>query len=282
MREMDTAAGMRSTVRKASYSTLDESPTLNGLYRATRRRLPRSTDDVQEEYGRSWASYEARLDESATLHDWLFIESVEGTRQYHNVDGKVTKTRFDHNRFNQKALGDAIERHFPQARSVTEYGCGLGRNLLAMKTRFPEIEFYGYELCAEGVHIAQRAAAKYGIEIQYAQLDYLNCARETFVFPSTDIAFTVHSLEQLPYTNALAIGNILQHVELGSIHIEPIPEKYPLSYWGVIGRIYHDRMNYVRNFDASVRSLRLTKVTHELLRSAANPLVYPSLYVLEK
>ena len=90
------------------------------------------------------------------------------------------------------------------------------------------------------------------------------------------------SLEQLPRSSETAVRNILDHVRLGSIHIEPVPENYPRTLRGMLGRIEHRRVDYLSGFDAVVHSLNLKSVTLRKLTSAHNPLMSPSLYVLRK
>jgi hypothetical protein len=146
----------------------------------------------------------------------------------------------------------------------------------------PELECYGYELCQPGVDVAQAAVAKFGCDVRYAQLDYLNDPPEKYVFPSTDVAFTMFSLEQIPKDSATAVRNILEHAKLGSIHIEPVPENYPMNIRGILGKIEHRKVDYLGGFDKVVRELGLSEVTVEKVASAHNPLMYPSMYILRK
>ena len=95
-------------------------------------------------------------------------------------------------------------------------------------------------------------------------------------------AFTMFSLEQLPRNNITAVRNILERVNLGTIHIEPVPENYPWSLRGILGRIEHRKVDYLSGFDAAVRDLGLKDIHVERLTSAHNPLMSPSLYVLRK
>ena len=62
----------------------------------------------------------------------------------------------------------------------------------------------------------------------------------------------MYSLEQLPVANDRAVRNILSNVNLGSIHLEPVPENYPLTYRGILGRLDHWKADYLRNFERNV------------------------------
>ncbi len=93
----------------------------------------------------------------------------------------------------------------------------------------PQLDVYGYELCPPGVEISRLAAEKFDIPVSYEQLDYLRAPQDRYVFPKTDVAFTMFSIEQLPRDCGVAVGNMLDYVRLGTFHIEPVPENYPIS-----------------------------------------------------
>src|SRR5262249_52641336 len=145
------------------------------------------------------------------------------------------------------------------------YGCGVGRNLLFLKKLLPDVDVYGYELCSEGVSVARSAALKFGLSVSVTELDYVNDSSFRYVLTNTDLGFIMLSLEQLPDQNTLALVNILQHVKLGTIHLEPVPENYPYTFRGLLGRIYSSKANYLKHFDRNVRSLFLTRIVSEVL-----------------
>lgn len=245
-------------------------------------RQTRDTSSVTAEYSSGWSVYRKELERAASLAGWLRIPGVEDLPAMYNVNGRLSYEAFNSLGYYRDILLDALTRHFPQAKSIAEYGAGLGRNVLFLKQAKPELALCGYELCVPGVEIANAAAAKFGIDAHYAALDYLKDPPEKFVFPPTDVGFTMFSLEQLPRDSGGAVASILRHVRLGTIHIEPVPENYPRTLRGVLGRIDHWKADYLSGFDAAVRALDLREVVVERLASAHNPLMFPSLYVLKK
>jgi SAM-dependent methyltransferase len=254
----------------------------SALFTLRRGQQTRDTSAVLDEYTSGWDQYKAFLRKATRLDDWMRIGGLEDLPSFYNVEGRLSFEAFDSADYYRRTLLDCIRRHFPQARSVTEFGCGVGRNLLFLKHARPELQCFGYELCQPGVDVGVAAAAKFGLDVRYAQLDYVNDGPEKYVFPKTDIAFTMFSLEQLPRHNDIAVKNILGRTELGSIHMEPVPENYPLSLRGVLGRIEHRKVDYLAGFDGVVRSLGLPDVRLERMSSAHNPLMFPSLYILKK
>jgi hypothetical protein len=247
-----------------------------------RHQTDRSKQAVEEEYNAGWLQYNAWLDRADSVEQWLRIPGVEDQPGVFNVNGRLTVGAFDSAADYRQTVVDAIRRHFPAARSFTEFGAGVGRNLIAVKQAMAGAACFGYELCQPGVDVARRAASKFGFDIQYAQLDYVNDPTNKYVFPETDVAFTVFSLEQLPTQSGTALRHILPTVRLGTLHLEPVPENYPWTARGVLGRIEHSKVNYLAGFDAAVRGVSGVTVSFERMTSAHNPLMFPSLYVLRK
>lgn len=248
---------------------------------ARRQKVNRDTQAVSTEYDHGWEEYRKYLRSCESISDWLCIPGVEDAPAHYLVDGHVAYEKFHSGGFYRDTLLQTLRENFPGATSITEYGCGVGRNVLFLREELG-IKGYGYELCQPGVEVATEAAQKFGLDAKYAQLDYLNDAPEKFVFPATDVAFTMFSLEQIPRRSEVALQNILRRVKLGAIHIEPVPERYPWSLRGTLGRLEHWKVDYLSGFDASVRRLSLKSVKVRRLRSAHNPLMSPSVYVLIK
>lgn len=254
----------------------------SALFTLRRGQQNRDTLAVLGEYSSGWDQYGEYLQATETLDDWLRIPGVEDVPAYYNVNDRVSYEPFDSSGYYRGKLLSSIRKNFPHARSITEFGCGVGRNLLYLKREMPELDCCGYELCQPGVAVAQAAAAKFRIPVKYAQLDYVKDGADKYVLPETDIAFTMFSLEQLPRSSGTAVRNILDHVRFGSIHIEPVPENYPRTLRGMLGRIEHRKIDYLSGFDAVAHSLKLKNMKLEKMESAHNPLMSPSMYVLSK
>jgi len=245
-------------------------------------RLRRNTEDVLKEYSRGWDFYGQQLDRCRTLEEWLCISSVDDSVRWTHRDGKLLYDNVDTGAFYRKTIKTAIASHFHEVESICEFGCGVGRNLLYMKTMMPAAAVYGYELCREGVAVARAAAAKFGLDVKYQQLDFLEVPSARELFPPADVSFTCFSLEQIPTGVDKALTNILKLSICGTVHLEPVPENYPLTWRGLIGRVDHWKARYVRNFDAAARSSGARIVEKTVLSTSHNPLMYPSLYVLQK
>lgn len=273
---------VKDRVRHVYAPVVQSSPTLTVLtLLAQPKHRTRETSWVEEGYDAVWGAYRGWLDKAQTIEDWLYIHGHDDAVRTHQFEGRLRTQAFDWAEYHMSLVFDAIEKHFPNAKSICEYGCGVGRNVLRAKLRFPHMQCFGYELSSEGARVANDAAKKFGIDAKYAPLDYVNGRPDEYVFGKTDIAFTMFSLEQIPFTNMIGLKNILDHANLGSLHIEPVCENYPWSYRGMLGRIFVRRLDYLRNFDAGVRALPITLAEKQILQTSHNPLMYPSLYVLK-
>jgi hypothetical protein len=266
----------------------DHSPSKLGFLARTagfvlcRPKLRRYVHDVTQEYSEGWSQYRQFLERAASLQDWMRVPGVEDQSAFFNVQDKLCYSRFDSSLFYRNKLLSLLNEHFPSAKTITEFGCGVGRNLLYLKTQQPTLQVQGYELCHPGVSVSRDAAKKFNLDIKYEQLDYLNDPKEKYIHPMADVAFTMFSLEQLPNRCNEALDNILSSVRLGSIHIEPVPENYPWSFRGALGRIDHWKVGYLSGFGDAVRSLEMIDVEVCPLDSAHNPLMFPSAYILRK
>jgi SAM-dependent methyltransferase len=275
---------VKQRLRAAYRSAFETSPTLRMLYYLMKvPSAKRTTTFVDASYSQEWSEFCEILDRTSSVDDWISIPGFDDAPATYIHNGRKTYGRFDANRVWMDEVEKTIRQSFPEARSITEYGCGVGRNVIDLKLRFPSMACYGYELSQAGVDVARAAAKKFGQDVAYAQLDYVKGTAADFVHPPTDLALTVFSLEQIPHASVLAVKNMLDHTNLGSIHMEPVCENYPLSYGGILGRLYTWRVDYLQNFDDGVRALPVADVSYRVLDTSANPLEpRPSLYTLRR
>lgn len=244
--------------------------------------ISRHTNTVQNEYEAGWGSYQNILANCPDLESWLYLRGIEDQPILCNIAGKLSFTAYNMPQFNRSALVECINKEFGQISSITEFGSGLGRNLLYIKKCFPHIKCYGYELCKNGVAMAKAASEKFGIEVEYSQLDFVNDPAEKYIFPKTDVAFTMYALEQIPTASTKAIQHILGAVTKGTIHIEPVVENYPFNLRGIIGKIDHWKIDYLRNFEKNLKKIPHISFSKKQLDTSHNPLMYPSIYCIKK
>jgi hypothetical protein len=244
-----------------------------------RRRKARDKEKVIYEYTKKWRTKHQSLESCETLEDWLYVHTRHPDVWRRN--GKLGTGRdLKPYLVFLKPIEDAIVKYFPHARSITEYGCGSGLNLLYLKEALPSLECYGYELTHEGANLARSAAEKFALNVEFRQFDYVQYKPVDNLFPPTDLALTVLSLEQIPRKHLTALQNIHKNTLLASIHIEPIIEQAPLTPWGLLARIYHRKRDYLQGFMRSVKRHGTTPLVNQRLNDTPSPLTFPSLLIL--
>lgn len=129
--------------------------------------------------------------------------------------------------------------------TIVEFGCGNGRNLLYLKSRYPKINFIGLEISEEGVTLAREIAKAYSLDIEYRVGD-LTKGKDLGL--KADIAFTVHALEQMPRIFSQTVANMAKISGGKIILFEPVPDLYP--WWSTRGLTARARaivIDHVRN-----------------------------------
>lgn len=253
------------------------------LHALTKEKVKRDTEMVTDAYNANWRKFENKLDNSNTIEEWL--DDRDNIKRYSNIEGKWVKQVFDSSTFYREIFSKNLLNHFPKAKSMAEFGCGLGRNLIYMYLKNPNIKYYGFELCQPGVDIANKAAKKFNLPIEYKKLDYLNWLPTNIQMPNIDVGFTIFSLEQIPKQsdNFKSLNNILSQVNIGSLHLEPVAENYPKNLKGLISRIDHRKVQYLTDFSKSINTIPNIKIeSKEVFNTSHNPFMYPTLYVLKK
>ena len=71
-------------------------------------------------------------------------------------------------RARNRLIASAVRRHFPEATSLLEVGCGTGFVLSGLREELPELRLVGSELYAEGLEFAR---ARLGDAVELVELD---------------------------------------------------------------------------------------------------------------
>jgi S-adenosylmethionine-diacylgycerolhomoserine-N-methlytransferase len=130
----------------------------------------------------------------------------------------------------------------PIGGSVLEIGCGTGRNLIALATRYPTARLYGVDISAEMLKSAKASIARHGFydRITLAEADAVTLdPRERFSRPAFDRIFFSYTLSMIPdWRGALAHaagllkpGGRLQIVDFGACEAMPVQAKRVLYWW---------------------------------------------------
>lgn len=274
---------LRSLGRRLYVPLVRRMPVVSlGLLALRGRESRNSASFVRGLYEAHWGEYEARLDVAADLEAWLSIPGFDDTPDTVLDAGRVRYTRLDHVRFLGKTMAEAIREAFPSARTAAEFGSGVGRTLLAVERERPDLQLVGYELAEAGVAVARRAAAKFESRTRYARLDYARDPESAWTFGTTDVAFTVYSLAEVPELAPRALASMLAHVKEGLVLLEASPARYPLTPRGMLGRAYARQRGYLWDLERALREAGARDVSVRSLVTSNNPMLLPSLFVVRK
>jgi SAM-dependent methyltransferase len=151
---------------------------------------------------------------------------------------------------------------------VIELGCGSGRNLLYLKKSGTQNELIGFELSPVSVDLANRAAKKFNLDINFATAD----VTKTIPF-NGDVAavFSVHAFEMMPRIFPDALDRIVQLRPGLAIFLEPIETLWPLNLRGLVSRLRVRQLDRLRHFMAYVEP-RFKVLEKRPLPFASNPL----------
>lgn len=243
----------------------------------------RTTSVVSDTYDNHWGNYEKALDECNSIEEWLWYGTDINAN--YNKNGRFQYGVFNSPKYYRNIIENAITDNFHSPKSISEYGCGIGRNLIYLYLKYPEISYTGYELSKEGVRLANKAANKFNLPIKYYQLDLVISPDSNTDILTSDLGLTVFALEQIPEAdrNRKALENIAARTNMGTIHLEPVVENYPNDLKGRLSKYKHHKDSYLTHFEENLSKIdKLEIILKKTYNTAHNPYMYPSLYVSKK
>lgn len=163
----------------------------------------------------------------------------------------------------------------PQDGTVIEFGSGNGRNLLHLKSRFPERRFAGYELSPVSVDLARALSARFKLPVEFTEAN----ASEPLpaaTAGSADVVFSAHALEMMPRIFPAVIDNMLRTATRHVFFFEPVPELWPNDVRGLASKLRAYAMDRLRGFmpvlEAKARSQGWRIAEAHRLGTSTNPI----------
>ncbi len=126
-------------------------------------------------------------------------------------------------RWRADKLAAVFGTHHPRSTPITEIGCGVGKNLLAL-ARAGYDRLAGYDPAPSAVRAVASLAGRYGLAIETGRFDLLDPDQEVLARLRGQVLFTNLVLEQLPRHVPEALECLLRAAPLEVMHIEPCPE----------------------------------------------------------
>ena len=205
----------------------------------------------------------------AYLKNTPFKDYIHGGEAigYSLLGGKITFGPFAKTLANcQQNIEKKLMPYLKRGATIIEFGCGDGRNLFYLKSKYPGVSFIGFELSEVSVDLATKASQKYNIKVDFFKADISK------KIPSikADAVFSCHALEMMPRIFVGAVENMLQSSE-NVLFFEPIEDFWPFSLRGIVSRMRVKSLDRLTGLvDWLEENARI--LDHQLLQDSLNPL----------
>jgi hypothetical protein len=223
------------------------------------------------------SSRRQELERLETL-DWeSFVYFPEDWSDFVLIDDKVTWGGLRRPRSQLLTrLGGVVSEYARPGATIIEFGSGDGRNLLHLKTMFPDTRFIGLELSDVSVQLSREAAKKFGLDVEFLEA---NVCEELPNLPRSDdvtLAYSSFALEMMPRIFTRAVDKMADSTSGGLVFFEPAGELWPLNLRGISSRLRVFQLDRLRGLIRKVRKLTSTAdwdlLRMERLRVGINPL----------
>lgn len=162
------------------------------------------------------------------------------------------------------------QEHLADYKSVYEFGCGTGHNLVQLAELYPEKALYGFDWAKSSQEILRIAAERFGLNIKGGGFNFFD-PDETLAFDPDSAVFTFGALEQVGPNHERYLDFILKRkpklcVDVAGLH-ELYDEAHLLDY---LALLYHKRRNYLTGYLTRLQQLEaegrveIVKVHHQL------------------
>jgi SAM-dependent methyltransferase len=148
-----------------------------------------------------------------------------------------------------------FERFFRDVRSVYEFGCGSGFNLIALAQQLPGKKLFGLDWSKSSYEMVNLFREKLGIDITGRHFDFFKPDRGVELGPEAGV-FTMCALEQVGPRHDEFLGYLLEKRPGICVNMEPLVELYDLD--NPVDRLavrYHRKRGYLEGFVTKLRDL---------------------------
>lgn len=228
--------------------------------------------EVRRHFGISTEIYEAYSDWEMRAYENGSRWTVNGERMavvsFREIRAHYLETVIAEAKKLEKSLGRPIR--------ILEVGCGNGTNLMVLKSELSdETVLFGIDVAKERIRL--------GVEYWGSKLDGVQLSVDsattlsTFEDETVDLVFSVHCLEQLPYSVDAVLQSIHRVVSHVAVFVEPVWE-----YANTSQRMYTLFGDQLRTLVPSIGLLDFEIVEQKKARILANPMNQTGIIVVKK
>ena len=143
---------------------------------------------------------------------------------------------------------------FTGCRSLHEFGCGTGHNLLILGELFPGVPLYGYDWAATSRRILDVVREHLGLPVTGAPFDFFAPPPRLPLGPDAGV-LTFGALEQIGERHEAFLQALLAAGPRVCVHVEGFLELYDASPFDALAVAYHKARNYLSGYLTSLRRL---------------------------
>jgi hypothetical protein len=193
----------------------------------------------------------------ATLRDYVLTADESDRRLIvAKIDDRLVRVRQRaYYEYRLRVLQEVLTQYAGDQPALVELGCGAGVNLLSLYLAGRWASLRGFDISDNGIQAGREAARHFALDgTSFARLDLTDPDDPSFAHLRGQTVFTYYCLEQLKYSTAAVIENLIRAGVRRAIHIEPTTEL--LRFWSLMDWVtyaYIRRQDYQDNL---LRTLR--------------------------
>jgi SAM-dependent methyltransferase len=148
-----------------------------------------------------------------------------------------------------------FQKYFAGLRSVYEFGCGTGFNLVALAQQMPGTKLYGLDWSHSACEMVNLIGQRHKLDISGVRFDFFNPDRGTR-FDAGSAVMTMCALEQLGPRHGAFLGFLLEKKPAICLNMEPIEELYDENNLAdYLALRYHRTRGYLSGFLPRLKDL---------------------------
>lgn len=148
-----------------------------------------------------------------------------------------------------------FDRYFRPVRSVCEFGCGSGFNLIALDRQLPGKKLYGLDWSKSSNETIDLIRQKLGIDIAGRHFDFF-APDTSFPLGGESAVLTMCALEQVGDRHEAFLKYLLQKKPAVCVHMEPLLDLYDeANLVDYLAIRYHKKRGYLNGFLPALRDL---------------------------
>ncbi len=210
-----------------------------------------------EAWENGWGDVLARFEASGGRPEELWPHYLRPERRIVRLDGEYVRPKAgtfeaDFVRVMQAWFSETFLR---DVRSVYEFGCGPGHNLVAFAQSRPDRSYTGLDWATASQKVLAKVSSTLDLDIAGRRFDMLHPDTSCAVAPDAGIV-TFGALEQL----GTSFGPMLDYLRAANpamcVHLEPVHELYdPESLFDFVAARYAEKRGYLRGYLSELRAL---------------------------